>query len=767
MAINSYQSLTPTTSITSSPSLSTYKAGQLGYMQPLVSDLLTQNAAPNSYMAATMQGDAEKIKNRLAEYNSYDASKMGGLADYFAQNAASRNKNELYMRPAEFKALQDKLSGVSAEALGQMTPMLSGLNAVGALDGNTYYDRTKLTDQLNKYSVADLSPYQNFDSVKGLNPIATVGANKFYNKSDLESLAQAKNYWGDVNADFAAILGSAYGQDERGKYIKGLIDPTKFQSGDTSYGKQDIGGGKYNILGSNGSVLGTGYYDIGTAADKIIRENAIRGLVPTERWVAAELPASAITNSTPSFLPGRRNRPPAQVTPLPEGYRQAQGSSEGTDENGNTVETQPTYEKLVKGYDVSSYVQPKYRNLAARLANQPSNQTFYSDYDQAKQVLMSNINNPGYGVGGGLSGWEVLGQALNGAGNYSGLQQWGGLPLNGVTESVKGANTLYGSTPVFYDNKLIGYKADFGTGAPTYDIYGSDSAHSNPFGYQAAHKGKNHSWATSIGRDIDPNAYAGLVQGLGGTNYFAPVGNVDKLPGWNNVESYQRRETPQGIIQTVWEATSPTHNLLGMKWKDAAPIGQAVGDIVGMYFGGIPIGSLLMSADGYSKGDEKSGNRALGSAALSYAGGQIGAGDGSSVFGTGVDLGSTLANQAAQSAIMGAASTGIQGGNLKDILMSAAMGGLSSAGGNYLGDAMKGYSPLAQAAGKAGLRTGLGALRAGLTGGNVGKAGLSGGLGSLLASGLGSVGKGTGYSQAMTVANPVIQQLLRQQIYKK
>jgi len=620
--------------------LTTYKANQMGALQPLVSDLLTQQAAPNSYVKPLMQGDSTAIKNRLAEYNQYDASKMGGLANYFAQAADARNKNKLYMKPTEFNSLQNNLSGIGAGVMGNMSPLLTGLNAVGNMGDNTYYDRTALTNQLNKFSTADLSPYQNFNSVKGVKPVTSFDGKTFYNKSDLEALSQAKNYWADVDPDFAAILGSAYGQDDGGKYIKGLIDPTKFQKGLGAYGQQDIGGGKYNILGADGSNLGVGY-------------------------------------------------------------------------------------------------------------------------DPVSQAIAEYGGRPGSYAGGPVSDWEVLGQLVNGKGQ-AGNQEWGTLPINHANETMAGANTLYGSTPVFYNGKLIGYKADFGTGAETYDRGGNDSFKSNPFGYQASHKGKSHNWTTGVGRDIDPNSYAGLVQGLGGTNYFVPVSNVDKLPGWTNTENYQHADVKKGWLQQIWENTSPTSLILHQDFADMQPIGAAVGNFF------IPgLGSALNALDSYSKGDAKGGNKWLGSAALSYGGANMPGADGSSLFGTGVDLGSTMANQAAQAAIMGGVGTGIMGGSLKDVLMSAAMGGIGSAAGNVVGGAMQGSSPLAQAFAKAGLNTGLGALRGGSRGALSGL--ISSGLGMLGNAGgqyANSQGYGNAYNTAMTIANPVIQQLLRKRLYK-
>ena len=153
------------------------------------------------------------------------------------------------------------------------------------------------------------------------------------------------------------------------------------------------------------------------------------------------------------------------------------------------------------------------------------------------------------GLGGGLADWEVLGQVLSG-GSPAARQSWGSLPINNQSEQISGANTLYGSQPVFYDGKLLGYKSNFGA-APGWEgsasgSGGQDQMKWNPFGYQATHSGKSHAWATGLGRQIDPNAYQGLVRSLGGYDYFAPLSNVEKLPGWTNVEAYQHQDKNYG-----------------------------------------------------------------------------------------------------------------------------------------------------------------------------------------------------------------------------
>ena len=237
MAINSF--LDPNAAANSqSPSIANYRANQLGYLQPLVSDLLTQKSA-NTYSKPTFQADPEAIKDRLAQYQVYNASKMGGLANYFRQGASASKGNTLLFKPEDFSALSSALGGVETSQLGnlnpligdvkpigsmgnqtyfnqdalknqlakygavdlptvnQMAPMMGGLNALSEFGGNAYYDKQALMDQLNKYKSADFSGI-NLPGMEAVTPIATVNNKKFYTNEMADRVGQILGNYGKI-----------------------------------------------------------------------------------------------------------------------------------------------------------------------------------------------------------------------------------------------------------------------------------------------------------------------------------------------------------------------------------------------------------------------------------------------------------------------------------------------------------------------------------------------------------------------------------------
>lgn len=143
-------------------------------------------------------------------------------------------------------------------------------------------------------------------------------------------------------------------------------------------------------------------------------------------------------------------------------------------------------------------------------------------------------------------------------------------------------------------------------------------------------------------------------------------------------------------------------------------IGEPVGNLAGAIFsGGIPWGSIVAGADNVSTGNDEAllGNVING--LVSYGGSQVSLGGtggapvetavGSSgaaansmsgsaggVFGSGVSLGSTAANQAAQGMLMNAGSNYARTGDLENALKAAAFSTASGAAGNWLGNATQG-----------------------------------------------------------------------------
>ena len=159
-------------------------------------------------------------------------------------------------------------------------------------------------------------------------------------------------------------------------------------------------------------------------------------------------------------------------------------------------------------------------------------------------------------------------------------------------------------------------------------------------------------------------------------------------------------------------------------------------------------------------------------ALLSAAGGVMSATgyNPASVIGKGANEALTLglgkAGQAALGgALYGAGMGALRGGGLQGALTGALTGGLGGYAGNYMSGLTQGMSPLAQYAANIGMRTGLGGLSAALSGRNA-KQGALGGLASGIGGALSGV-IGQNYGKPFgAISNPVIQQMLANQLYK-
>ena len=119
-------------------------------------------------------------------------------------------------------------------------------------------------------------------------------------------------------------------------------------------------------------------------------------------------------------------------------------------------------------------------------------------------------------------------------------------------------------------------------------------------------------------------------------------------------------------------------------------IGEPIGNLAGYFTGGVPWGSIIMGLDNMSTGNDQAllGNVVNG--ALSYAGSSGAFGDGTSVLGSGVDLGSTTANTAAGNFLVNSGANYARTGDLENSLKAAAFSTASGAAGNWLGNATQG-----------------------------------------------------------------------------
>lgn len=586
-----------------------------------------------------------------------------------------------------------------------------------------------------------------------------------------------QKFYGNIDPTFAKLVGDKYGTDTQGSYVIGA-DPSKFQRGLGGYQQKDNGDGTYTILGASGENLGTGYYDVTTATDKLIRKNAVAGLAPSDVWERTTERDSAPWTYVPggrSLLNRLRNAQLADEQQVSDDPNYRYTASTYNPEDGTGEEAY--WSKRVSGvYDVSPFItaNPWVGIKIGGRSRKPDYQPYYTTKEAAEQAIQNDVSKTATGYAwGDLTNWEMLGQALSGAKRYTAPQQWGGIPTNGGSEVISGRNTLYGSQPIFFNGRLIGYDTNLATDTPTQEQGGNDSYQMNPYGIQVSHKGKSHNWSTGLGRDLNAEGYAGLVQGLDGSRVFVPLENVDKLPGWTNKENYQHADVKQGIIQKIWENTSPTHLLLNQKFEDMQPIGAAVGNFF------VPgLGSALNAVDSYSKGDSKGGNKWLGSAALSYAGGELAqngtggapvetgisttgqaansmSGSAGGVFGSGYSLGSTAANVAAQNAALAGAGKIIGGASVQDAVKDALLSGALGMVGNSASSLMSGLSPLEKMAAQTALRSGLSGVGSTAQGGDFSE----GALRSLIGS---AVGGASNYVAGQVSDNPTFNTALGQ-----
>lgn len=296
------------------------------------------------------------------------------------------------------------------------------------------------------------------------------------------------------------------------------------------------------------------------------------------------------------------------------------------------------------------------------------------------------------GTGGALSDWEALGQMLNG-GSVANRQQWGGLPTNSINEQISGLNTLFGSTPLISNDKVLGYKFNLGPGTGGNYVNGDDTLQTNPFGYQFTHEGKSHSYSSGLGRQLNtPDQWRSLGKLIDNNySFYTPTSNASKLPGWTQTENYARQKHPQGFLSEVFgfldpvlDTLDPMHNTV-QKWttgssetdKQSPYFEQIMPMILDAFLPGV--GSAVSAVDSGSKGNW--GNAAL-SALNSYGGITGGGGMVSTGYGS-------VADAAANSALKSGISSLASGQPLEQSLLNSLLGAASGAAGGYVGNSTK------------------------------------------------------------------------------
>ena len=341
------------------------------------------------------------------------------------------------------------------------------------------------------------------------------------------------------------------------------------------------------------------------------------------------------------------------------------------------------------------------------------------DLGQGKYSIMSNGANLGtgyksladtlkdYGHGGYATGnatrdWEALGQVLNYGGingDYSTPHAIGG---NKQADLISGLNTLYGSKPLIYDGKLLGYNSATGVDPITDQWNRQDISTSKSGGLFNKKTTTTQTWDVGnlgMGRQsVNPNWLQSNAISGGDGRYTITPDKAAQNPGWYNQDYFNRnagsssQTSKQGflggifnIIDPILDKIDPMHNKVqewttGSAERDQqAPYFQKIAPmIINGFFPGW--GSALSAVDSASMGD---GRGAVGNAIGSYLGMSGG-------FDTGLG---TLANASANSAAGSAINSFSSGGDLADMFKAAATGALGGAAGSAVGSATDGLNP--------------------------------------------------------------------------
>lgn len=306
---------------------------------------------------------------------------------------------------------------------------------------------------------------------------------------------------------------------------------------------------------------------------------------------------------------------------------------------------------------------------------------------------------------GALEDWEVLGQLLNGklGGIFSNANPLTNftkstrryIPGNNQVENVSGLNTLFGSTPLIWDNKVQGYVMDPTPADP------STVGYMNPYSVgRFDNSGKTRSAAQLSREYTNPEEWAKLGKSLDENRFYVPAENAASLPGWSqkDYQAYSKASSSGlfgsafKILDPILDKVDPLHDrtqnhvvdLLGADSQQAAF--ETVAPIVASFFGGW--GALANTANSASKGDMTGTILSALSGASQFAG----VGTPTSYLGDqfkSMGLSPTLAKAAANfttSALTNAA----RGGDLKSSLGSALFSTAGGAAGDALSKATQG-----------------------------------------------------------------------------
>lgn len=313
----------------------------------------------------------------------------------------------------------------------------------------------------------------------------------------------------------ASIFNGALAKHGTDWYSYGDTDYSTAQFGTNGYKLKDAGLGSYDILGKDGNSIGKSYGSVTNAINAYARAN----------W--------------------------QPTTPI--------------NESAEYSEWGPT------GGKVYSYGGDEW-----------SGPQRFSTYDDALNSMMAQ-----YGIGnykprgywdtaGKLEDWEILGQVLQGNLQYAGGfgDSYRHMPGDNQAQNISGLNTLFDSQPLIHNDKLLGYKLDLGPNAND-GSQGHLAGYQNPFHISRQDPKGNTRSNYQLWRDIgETDAWnkVGMFTGQG-EDFFVPVDNASKLPGWTQGDTSQYSHKSSGIGSKLASLVGTGLSIFG---GPLAPIGYAI-----------------------------------------------------------------------------------------------------------------------------------------------------------------------------------------------
>lgn len=387
-----------------------------------------------------------------------------------------------------------------------------------------------------------------------------------------------------------------------------------------------------------------------------------------------------------------------------------------------------------------------------------------------------------------MKDWETLGQVLNYGttnGDYTTPHSVGG---NNIADPITGLNTLYGSKAIISDGKIVGYSQ--GQGSPEVNQWNQQQQWSEGGGWFSKPK-QHFQWdvgGSALARNYnDQNWWLQNAKPTADDSMFIKADDLANNPGWTNSDIFQRDAghttsgggfgigalsgnimkyfapidyyvhggqsyfdsvDQQGLYGAVFDkldpfldTVNPMHNVgqdLVAGALDTETQKQAFEQIApAMVSTFVPGGAFINAANSANQGNWNAAlASAVGGAISQYAptaaatgtDAATGAATGSTgIYGSGMSLGSVMADKAAQGfAANTLTGTLANGGNIEQALKSAAFSTASGAAGDWLSKSMT--PQLGQIAGKALGGAASGGLNSLFSGGNAVQGSLFGGM---------------------------------------